>query len=228
MVVGLLVWEAALSHAVDYVGRWRVERLAECVVGVLEAEPVGARVWLDYGALLGAARHGGFIPHDRISRGNGDIDLAVPAEDLAGGGARAALGAGVAKCGAFVLWRDGWFNTNVMALVGYRTALGMRVSLLRVYDWLVPGIYLDFDEWVPHPTEPDAVWAPLDKDMPLVPLARALPTRRCAFGRVQLPCPRDVDFVLREHYGDNWRVPLLRDGSPAVARGWWPRWPGLG
>lgn len=185
MVVGLLVWEAALSHAVDYVGRWRVERLAECVVGVLEAEPVGARVWLDYGA-------------------------------------------GVAKCGAFVLWRDGWFNTNVMALVGYRTALGMRVSLLRVYDWLVPGIYLDFDEWVPHPTEPDAVWAPLDKDMPLVPLARALPTRRCAFGRVQLPCPRDVDFVLREHYGDNWRVPLLRDGSPAVARGWWPRWPGLG
>ncbi len=36
---------------------------------------------------------------------------------------------------------------------------------------------------------------------------RVFPLARCKFEHLDLACPKDAEYVLREEFGDDWRIP---------------------
>eukprot|EP01065_Artemidia_motanka_P002380 TRINITY_DN11132_c0_g1_i1.p2 TRINITY_DN11132_c0_g1~~TRINITY_DN11132_c0_g1_i1.p2 ORF type:complete len:274 (+),score=32.59 TRINITY_DN11132_c0_g1_i1:59-880(+) len=154
--------------------------------------------WLDYGALLGAERHRGFVPWDK----DGDLDIGILASSSKA--LKAATPRFTRECGFRVLHRDDATNPGI-------TVWGVRRSAFRFfYDSFTP-IYLDIADYevTPGDTLTDTHFTP---HIASFPRTMVLPTRPCTFERKTFPCPRDTDGYLTLVYGD-WRTPKRNANS---------------
>lgn len=226
-----------LPVAIDVYGRHALRHMLQCEAQVFEAVLDEFPVFLNSGTLLGAARDGGWILHDRLAHGGGDVDLGVvvPAE-LRHAAVHRLRTESRRTCGHFVISRDDWFSTTVMSKVGYWGAYGVRTSLMRIYSPWKPFVFLDVDEYIPsggrllcrNPSggerlalaEPSSASTSASTHG-LEPLARSfmrlqnvLPLTRCQFDGVPVRCPANVSGVLKDQYGSSWQTPLHRDGQP--------------
>lgn len=210
----------------DEYARRSLNQLMACEMKAFKAAGVDTAMFLNCGILLGTARSGGWIPHDRFSEGNGDFDLGLvldsaefPTELV-----RRLRHESYRLCGNFILTRQDWFQTSIMRLAGNAGAYGMRLSLMRIYSPWAPFVFADVDDYVPHSQDQGALLCrdPLGgRRLPaesegengarsLLRRSDVLPLAPCSFEGITLMCPANLSGVLEYEYGSNWRTPLRR------------------
>jgi hypothetical protein len=209
----------SFPSAVNIYGRFALTRMLDCQVRALKSVPFP--FFLNQGSLLGSVRSSAWITHDRLSEGNGDIDLGVVVSvDATADLARQLRNASHHTCGHFIITRDDWFSKCIMSRLGYWGAYGVRLSLLRIYSPLAPFVYLDVDDYVPHGNElrarnggrplPNAEGTALKF---MLKRSDVLPLSVCSFEGIAVPCPGTAVAVLEAQYGQDWRVPKGRNGA---------------
>eukprot|EP01062_Namystynia_karyoxenos_P067555 TRINITY_DN61548_c0_g1_i1.p1 TRINITY_DN61548_c0_g1~~TRINITY_DN61548_c0_g1_i1.p1 ORF type:complete len:291 (+),score=29.42 TRINITY_DN61548_c0_g1_i1:46-918(+) len=196
-VVLYLMW---YSHVHRMPPKEYLRRLVQCFDQVCRAE--GIDYWLDFGTLLGSARHRGLIPWD----GAQDIDVGIhvnQTEKL-----RAAQGRLLRQCGFRLLHRNDWHNPG-------GTLWGIKRAAFRVFFDAVTPYYVDVADYedLPGGRIADLHFTPI-----IVDLARSevFPTIDCPFEGLTLRCPANTDGYLTMEYGD-WRTPRkgFQAASPA-------------
>ena len=106
--------------------------MASCKSAAFASAKVPA--FLHYGCLIGVARHGGWLPHDRFTDGNGDVDFGIILERSSDHAAlRRLREASRRMCNHFIIHRNDWFSENIMRYLGWPGAYGVRSSYARVY-----------------------------------------------------------------------------------------------
>ena len=212
LVIAVAYGSTLLPVVVDIYGRLALTRMLRCQASAFEE--AGLPFFINYGTLLGAVRHGGWLSHDRLSQGNGDIDVGVLTTDATEAALHRLRAASFTSCGHFVITRHSWLSKHVARHFGYHTAYGVRLSLLRVYAPWAPFVYIDVDDYEPrglqlwHVHPPKAgTWKPSLLRDDIFPLSR------CAFCGDLVPCPRNASAVLEAQYGLSWRTPIERDGG---------------
>lgn len=173
----------------------------------------GVTYFLDYGSLLGAIRHKGFIPWDDTN----DIDIGVLASET---DQIYALGPLLSQvCGYHMIHRS-----DVALLPGV-SAFVIKRGAFRVFHNRVTPIYVDVADYEVKQTSgeggkeeeeivlTDSHYPELDFHLPL---SRVVPVRECQFeGRV-FHCPHDPFYVLTQQFGSDWCIPK-QDFKPFMA-----------
>ena len=188
----------------------------------------GIQAFLHSGCLLGAVRHGDWIPHDRITQGNGDVDFGIildrnrEQETL-----RRMRVISHRLCGHFIIHRNDWFSESVMRYLGWPGAYGVRSSFARVYSWALPFAYLDLDTYSDCGAGDGTVLCVRESDDPTQRLhpsgvasskprilrSDILPISNCSFAGQTVSCPANPAAVLNAQYGADWRTPRDRNGN---------------
>lgn len=193
---------AAVAAHVVYIRQYDAKQcsLAAIVCADRVFRDHGIDYFLDYGSLLGAVRHGGFIPWD----GTGDIDVGVFRADEAR--IKALAGEFWQRCGMPLLHR------SQVSLLPSVTSFVIRRGAFRLFCAPAVPYYVDFAD---YETEDD----PLEGGRVVVdhhyyphsnvrhPESDVLPIRDCKFDQSTFRCPAKAENVLRTIYGDDWRVP---------------------
>lgn len=193
-----------LPNAVDAYGRFALSRMLRCQARAVQQ--VEHPIFLDSGSLLGAVREGGWLAHDRLSHGNGDVDLGVVvSEEATADLVRQLRAASHQTCGHVVIARSDWLSTRVMSWTDHWGAYGVRSALLRIYSPWAPFVYIDLEDYTPRGDELVAKQSRLRR-------GDVLPLAVCSFEGLALPCPGNASAVLAAEYGRDWRTPVGRDG----------------
>lgn len=160
---------------------FNVEKAGETLVALQEIlAPLNVNPFLVSGTLLGYARHGGFLTHDK------DVDVGI-------------LSSGAQFDIAARLQRDGRFLFNPRALRGENTNMlavthaENRMSIDIFFYNEVDGKYL---------TGVDSAWGYVQK-FGFTPFG----LQKIKFCGVDFYAPDDIDLNLTENYGPGWRVP---------------------
>jgi hypothetical protein len=175
----------------------------------------GVTYFLDYGSLLGAVRHKGFIPWD----GTDDLDVGVLVSETE---KIYALGPQIARrCGNHMIHRSD------VALLPGLTAFVIKRGAFRIFYNRITPIYIDLADYEPiesplprtpataaevvnNNEEEDGseIVVLTDRHYPELhfrfPLDKLLPVRECEFEGRTFHCPHDADFVLTQQYGPDW------------------------
>jgi len=204
VVVGLYVF-----YLTSFDQRGTVLEVMQCTHDLFVEH--GVTYFLDYGSLLGAIRHKGFIPWDDTN----DIDIGVLASET---DQIYALGPLLSQvCGYHMIHRS-----DVALLPGV-SAFVIKRGAFRVFHNRVTPIYVDVADYEVKQTSggggkeeivlTDSHYPELDFHLPL---SRVLPVRECQFeGRV-FHCPHDPFYVLTQQFGSDWCIPK-QDFKPFMA-----------
>ncbi|KNC48053.1 uncharacterized protein AMSG_04286 [Thecamonas trahens ATCC 50062] len=199
VVYGLALVSAVALVCMVYVSSLNSQSLllemAECNERILSAHNI--TTWLDGGPLLGAIRHGDFLPNDD----SGDFDIGMVEDDVP---KMFALRETIrARCG----WLIHRSETNWWPGV-LDTLFHIHRAAFRQFAGKWTPVFLDYKDYeddgrgnlvdLHFVGSEDAVGFPRDAIFPLWD---------CPFGHTTFKCPNDAELVLRRTYGDDWCIP---------------------
>lgn len=161
-----------------------IDMLMDAVVRLLRdlEEKAGVPVYICYGTLLGAVRDGKLIGHDN------DIDLAYVSDHAY----------------PVDVVREGYRVERALREAGWvvRRGSGVRLNVrLRLDDGSMRYVDVFTSHWVEG-----VIYIPSDTGFEL-PRDVILPLTTVELMGRQVPAPAQPERLLRETYGDNWRVP---------------------
>ena len=178
--------------------------MAECNERVLGEQKVQA--WLDGGPLLGALRHGGFLPSDD----SGDFDLGLNEEDVPA--VFALIPRLRAECGHIIHRSETNYWPGVLD-----TLFHIHRAAFRQFAGKYTPVFLDYKDYEldSAATDQDGETLPMMADLHFVgsedaiafPYDAVYPLWDCPFEHTSFKCPNDAEAILRATYGDDWCIP---------------------
>ncbi len=204
------------SYTLSLDARHDLLALLSCVFAVFRENNVP--VFIDFGGLLGAVRHGGMIPWDDI----GDVDISVLSSDYARIDKLRHTIEYQCPNSRMIARHDHWYLPAVTPFIIRRSAFRIFIAPWAPY-------YVDIADYDTTVDATTGQYVLRDFDQPSypwsIPLSSAFPTKDCKFEHVTVQCPAKPEDVLEIQYGD-WRTPRYpgEEGSKTVGELKW-KWP---
>jgi LicD family len=173
-----------------------VVQALKCTTGILKRNDIP--YFLDYGSLLGAVRHLGFIPAERFGD---DVDIGILTRDV---DRIKAVASEFSACGMPIIDRDG-----VSHLQGI-SSFAIRRGAFRVFSRPMAPFYIDLADYdivtddAGNRIIRDNHYAKLEP----YSIDDILPTKPCTFEGLILECPNNSAKMLRQLYGETWTIPI--------------------